>query len=544
MATRSLFNESQAPRRKRRFTPKVRTGCQTCKYVLIPIVPFYLHNDLFTVFRIRRVKCDEQRPSCNRCLSTGRTCDGYEALRLAQPSSQNNETTSLKWVHSSPMATPSLLPPQSTAPEQSAFYTFRVDLLEALAGPFEAGVWTHQVLPLSHSEPAVWHAVVALGSLGRTRGDGADRADREFAMQHYSQAMKTLQNQLAGPGNVPQHLALLVCLLFVTFELQQQAYGEAHSHLNGGLNIIQEYERSLEQESALSKESMDPLIEAFERLDVHIASFTSRKVCLKRSGRATTPTSTTDTPVQFAGVSDAMRELNFILGAMRDLDTEVQGQRFLSRKSSAELMVSFQIHVMGLLKRLREWDASMTSIEGDLSDRDSVAAKILRVREIYCRLKVSNCLNDGYECLWDSYLDDFERLVGLCEGVVPGLRMIGPTAKVTKTFTLDTGVIPTLYFTVLKCRDPHLRRKALALLEGCKHQEGAWNGPLIAHCAEKVVKVEERDIKNICSAADVPEENRLYQAHYDLRHSDSLLYCRRRRFETDGAWLEYSMSLG
>lgn len=30
--------------------------------------------------RMRKVKCDEQRPSCQRCLSTGRTCDGYTAL--------------------------------------------------------------------------------------------------------------------------------------------------------------------------------------------------------------------------------------------------------------------------------------------------------------------------------------------------------------------------------------------------------------------------------------------------------------------------------
>lgn len=30
--------------------------------------------------RMRKVKCDEQRPSCQRCISTGRTCDGYTGL--------------------------------------------------------------------------------------------------------------------------------------------------------------------------------------------------------------------------------------------------------------------------------------------------------------------------------------------------------------------------------------------------------------------------------------------------------------------------------
>ncbi|CAG5180958.1 uncharacterized protein ALTATR162_LOCUS9522 [Alternaria atra] len=36
---------------------KVRTGCSVCK--------------------IRRVKCDETKPSCLKCTSTGRTCEGY-----------------------------------------------------------------------------------------------------------------------------------------------------------------------------------------------------------------------------------------------------------------------------------------------------------------------------------------------------------------------------------------------------------------------------------------------------------------------------------
>lgn len=41
--------------------PKVRTGCLTCK--------------------IRKVKCDEGKPSCLRCTSTGRKCEGYNPPR-------------------------------------------------------------------------------------------------------------------------------------------------------------------------------------------------------------------------------------------------------------------------------------------------------------------------------------------------------------------------------------------------------------------------------------------------------------------------------
>ncbi|EGX93633.1 C6 zinc finger domain protein [Cordyceps militaris CM01] len=44
--------------RRRRWTPRARTGCLTC--------------------RTRRVKCDEERPVCRRCTSSRVTCHGYQ----------------------------------------------------------------------------------------------------------------------------------------------------------------------------------------------------------------------------------------------------------------------------------------------------------------------------------------------------------------------------------------------------------------------------------------------------------------------------------
>jgi hypothetical protein len=46
-----------AQKRHKRYAPKVRTGCLTCKK--------------------RRVKCDETKPKCLKCLSSDYQCDGY-----------------------------------------------------------------------------------------------------------------------------------------------------------------------------------------------------------------------------------------------------------------------------------------------------------------------------------------------------------------------------------------------------------------------------------------------------------------------------------
>ncbi|KAJ3494406.1 hypothetical protein NLG97_g4097 [Lecanicillium saksenae] len=53
-------NEASSPPRQKRWATKTRTGCITC--------------------RIRRVKCDEAKPMCKRCMNSGRMCDGYKAV--------------------------------------------------------------------------------------------------------------------------------------------------------------------------------------------------------------------------------------------------------------------------------------------------------------------------------------------------------------------------------------------------------------------------------------------------------------------------------
>jgi hypothetical protein len=58
-------------------------------------------------------------------------------------------------------------------------------------------------------------------------------------------------------------------------------------------------------------------------------------------------------------------------------------------------------------------------------------------------------------------------------------------------FTADMGFIPPLYYTVVKCRQPNLRRMAIEMLMSAPHREGAWSGPLVARMAQYIVAIEE-----------------------------------------------------
>ncbi|KAJ5150527.1 uncharacterized protein N7500_010716 [Penicillium coprophilum] len=77
----NLEQKSQVVTRRRKWAPKLKSGCMTCK--------------------IRRVKCDEEKPQCRRCVSTGRKCDGYAHLPFAEEglrSSRNNYSSRQRLV--------------------------------------------------------------------------------------------------------------------------------------------------------------------------------------------------------------------------------------------------------------------------------------------------------------------------------------------------------------------------------------------------------------------------------------------------------------
>jgi hypothetical protein len=51
-----------------------KSGCFTCKYVKIRKS---YRAALTQIIRLRRVKCDEGKPTCARCARSGKSCSGY-----------------------------------------------------------------------------------------------------------------------------------------------------------------------------------------------------------------------------------------------------------------------------------------------------------------------------------------------------------------------------------------------------------------------------------------------------------------------------------
>jgi hypothetical protein len=145
------------------------------------------------IIRIRRVKCDEAKPNCVRCTSTGRKCDGYQApvqKRSKNSSSSHRRAKSSEVAiinvadfipysqdlyHPQPQycLTPNsvqdgfLCPPPflDTGIDFRGLEYFHQQTGGPVSGSFDSSFWSSLVLQASHEDPTIQHAVLALSSL-------------------------------------------------------------------------------------------------------------------------------------------------------------------------------------------------------------------------------------------------------------------------------------------------------------------------------------------------------------------------------------------
>ncbi|KAK1499114.1 C6 zinc finger protein [Colletotrichum tamarilloi] len=218
----------------RKGSRKTRTGCITCK--------------------IRKVKCDETKPTCNRCAATGRQCDGYSPA----PSPTNKSQLRRYRPHH-------VFPGADGVGEGRALQFFC-----EVAGPYMSGAvdphfWPKLVMQFTSFEPAARHSVIAISTLCE-RLQFQEDMDEEillkddlYALQHYNTAIHDLRTMTSSERSP---VILLVCLLFITIEFLQVNREETVKHLKHGFQLL----KSTIRDYAWTKEHLLPL---FRRLSIY-----------------------------------------------------------------------------------------------------------------------------------------------------------------------------------------------------------------------------------------------------------------------------------
>jgi len=159
------------------------------------------------------VKCDEAKPACRRCTSTGRKCDGYIKDIL---SSNSLTSQSLILVQRLSTSVP------GNASEKRSFSYYLENTGPELSGYYDSSFWEMLLLQAAIVEPALKHAIIGIASLHEAFSNkrldySPDNVEWGFAINQYTKAISSLRRSLATSDQKPLTV-LMSCILFVCFD--------------------------------------------------------------------------------------------------------------------------------------------------------------------------------------------------------------------------------------------------------------------------------------------------------------------------------------
>lgn len=163
--------------------------------------------------RIRRVKCDEAKPACGRCTSTGRKCDGYIKDILSSNSLTSQGLALVQRLSTSV---------SGSAPEKRSFSYYLKNTGPELSGYYDSSFWEKLLLQGAIVEPALKHAIIGIASLHEAFANkrldySPDNVEWGFAINQYTKAISSLRRSLATSDQKPLTV-LMSCILFVCFD--------------------------------------------------------------------------------------------------------------------------------------------------------------------------------------------------------------------------------------------------------------------------------------------------------------------------------------
>jgi hypothetical protein len=531
------------------------------------------------------VKCDEKKPVCQRCLSTGRVCEGYGIW-----GGGGNPYGSRSWrvkpnLSCSPNPSPQLKGNQLSvlanigSEESTCFDYFRQRTSLKLPGVFDSTFWETIILQVSSSEPAVFHAVVALASTQRgqelhecLRKSGESSRDSKsdevanqwdrFALQEYNKAIADLQVHFVARSHRSLQVALTTCIIFVCIELLRGSYTAANTHIDNGIKLL----RNLQRQSGnrhreagvfspkntvrrqLSPQSLDDdLLEAFARMNIQSILFGYPSRYLHVVAEHPHTGQHFLIPDKFDSLGEARQYLEVLLNAILRLIETSRSENYTS------LDIPFLVDERKTLQAslgswLESYETSVPTLMPRLDARTAMGLPLLRIYHIMTSIMLSTCPEPNVpwsEMVYDSHTHAFNNLLTRARKLanlqdLPIPYEVPHEINTTKcplgglNFIVDMGIIPPLYYTAIKCRVPSIRRQALEVLTGAPHREAMWDGLVVAAIAEKVIAREEGDFyskDSPSSSPPAPRKGRKPQLSSQYRQSESSSLPETFRFE-------------
>lgn len=416
------------------------------------------------------------------------------------------------------------------------FYVRRV--APELSGEFDSQFWAGLVPRLCQAEPAIRHAVFALGSVYRALAESdkllppapGDPATT-FSIAEYNKAISSLLSLDAGrtSGQEPTAIYLLACILFVCIEFLMGNEMSSHSHIHQGRRLLRRLDEGGARRASPQMEFIRrELVPIYSRLAVTSFTWgqTPEEIPPRMNLHVEVPTEFTSSDEAraclYSAIDDALRTSKDVRIIKFGRDGEAP--------APPDLQAAERMH-QDVLSRLKSWNVAFTLY---LASRSAVGGRQgpspgERVMCMYYHVAyiwVSNSFS-ATETSYDDYMEHFTSVVSHASSMqlaAPEARSASPASSAGasphsstwtasdaspspppfgldasgprrgRAFMFHDNAIPPLYYVAFRCRHPRLRRTALSLLEQLSHispREALWDARELVPVAKKVIEIEE-----------------------------------------------------
>ncbi|KAI3207650.1 hypothetical protein CBS147311_2751 [Penicillium roqueforti] len=423
--------------------------------------------------------------------------------------------------------------------ERRAFAYYFECAASSIGGGLDVDFWRTTVPQVCRYEPAVWDAIITISALfecpQQSSGPMLQRRDNPIslaknnpdALGWYSRSVSAVRQRIEQ-GSIDLFVGLISCVLFICIEAIQGNADGALQLYRQGVQLITAL-RSQIASSATSKASLleDTIIPVFIRLGTFALAVRGAPVTALLQDTEHFSTE------RFDSLKSAREAIGLL--AVEIPLFEATCTKHLHGAHVYHLPGEFNTILSSLATRLRNWhtafDKLMTSLRAKdlLSPQEiGISALLLSCHEML-HVMLETCTSSSL-MQFDAYLPNFRNIVEQ--------SAIAPKASVRSDgtqppFTFDINIGLPLWFTSLRCREPRIRRAALALLRQAPSVQGFYQCHIWAAVGQIIMELEESQAMEMNAAHHPPHLGVLESTKEPIPSSElaASSYCARADME-------------
>jgi len=441
--------------------------------------------------RTRRVKCDEQKPLCRRCVQAGRLCGGYSHQSISstalQPALRIGATA-------------------DSQTERLRYLAAHVLSLDNNGHPLrEDGVWGRIFLQLSNQVDCVKAAAAAFGAAYEASLHSGIGNSPCSAWRQYGSALAKLRVDFNSGNAGPESLAL-ASMVLACAEILSQHEQNAFAHFLGAVQILTPTSQRREGGPGASFDILNTIRRELVSFEVLIGSYamsqTPAFMHLEPQGPVVDDHVLREPEL---AVDTAMlclhRCYQFIQSTaqLRYKYPSWKGDDPATCNAQSDAVAQCRSMLDGLAEhttRLQAHSATETSALGHSETLGEIYA--LRA-QLTSTLVYLQCIDNPFQAGYDEHQLHFRNIVSDAAASARLSRRIKLGAL--KRFSTRPGVVSPLFFVSMRCRDPSLRALATTML-GEQDREGPTDGRIMAAIGARLATLETS--ASVASFSSVP----------------------------------------